>query len=308
LFAGDKDDHIIRYFRNLWIIEYGPTREKEVAETIKKEIVGELKSMQFLSKMRLSVTDYIAVMNPSHEKWNDYKNSTRRYLITVIDHLKVEQIRPLLFAVAANFSTEEADKAFKLFVSWSFRFLISGGGRGGTLDKHYGDLAKAVGTQAMTKARDLRDAMREIVPGDSEFEIAFASATVGKTYLRRYYLRALDKTLKDDPEPEYVANEDESQVTLEHVLPGKPDEHWGVDEDMAEEAENMLGNMALLRAKKNVEVGNKSFAERKSAYLESSYLITNQIGEYEVWGMEQIRDRQAKMAKIAVKTWAMKFD
>lgn len=292
----------------MWIIEYGPTREKEVADTIKKEIVGELKSMQFLSKMRLSVTDYIAVLNPSHEKWNDYKNSTRKYLITLIDHLKVEQIRPLLFAVAINFSAEEADKAFKLFVGWSVRFLISGGGRGGTLDKHYGELAKSVGTRAMTKARELRDAMKEVVPGDSEFETAFASATVGKTYLRRYYLRALDKTLKDDPEPEYVANEDESQVTLEHVLPSRPDEHWEVEEDVAEEAENMLGNMALLRATKNVEVGNKPFAERKAAYHNSSYLITNQIAEYKSWGIEQIRDRQAKMAKIAVKTWSMKFE
>ena len=306
--AGDKDDHIIRYFRNLWIMEHGPTREKEVAETIKREIVGELKSMQFLSRMRLLVTDYIAILTPSHEKWNAYKNSTRKYLITITEQLKVEQIRPLLFAVATNFDPEETDKSFKLFVSWSVRFLISGGGRGGTLDKHYGELAKSVGTKTITKARELRDAMKDTIPGDSEFETAFASATVGKTYLRRYYLRALDKTLKDDPEPEYVANEDESQVTLEHILPSRPDKLWGIDEDVAEEAENMLGNMALLRSAKNVEIGNKSFSERKRAYEELSYLITNQIAEYGVWGIDQIRDRQAKMAKIAIKTWSVKFE
>ena len=162
--VGDKDDHIIKYFRNLWITDFGPTREKHVADIIKREIVGELKTMQFLSKMTTSVTDYVAIWSPSHEKWTIYRNSTRKHLITIIDHLKIEQIRPLLFAVAMRFSTEETAKAYKLFVSWSVRFLIAGGGRGGTLDKHYGDLAKSVGTRTMTKARELRDAMKDIVP------------------------------------------------------------------------------------------------------------------------------------------------
>lgn len=305
--AGDKDDHIIRYFRNLWIVDHGPTREKEVAGTIKKEISGELKSMQFLSKMRTAVGDYIAVQSASHEKWMTYNRSTRNHLATLIDSLKVEQVRPLLFAVAMEFSPEETDKAFKLFVSWSVRFLIAGGGRGGTLDKHYGELAQLVGTKEITKARELRDKMRDIVPNDAEFKDAFSSARVAKTYLRRYYLRALDKTLKDDPEPEYVANEDESQINLEHILPVKPDETWGINEEAAEAVENLLGNMVLLGAKRNLELANKSFDEKKQAYALSSYHITNQVTEYETWGLEQIRDRQTKMADIAARTWNFDF-
>jgi hypothetical protein len=39
------------------------------------------------------------------------------------DYLRVKQIRPLLFAVARHFDPIEADKAFRLFVSWSVRFL-----------------------------------------------------------------------------------------------------------------------------------------------------------------------------------------
>jgi len=51
-------------------------------------------------------------------------------------HLRVQQIRPLMFAVSRHFSNTEADKAFRLFVSWSVRFLIYGG-RGGMLDTQY---------------------------------------------------------------------------------------------------------------------------------------------------------------------------
>ena len=130
---------------------------------------------------------------------------------------------------------------------------------------------------------------------------------MGKTYLRRYYLRALDQTLKGDPEPEYVANEDESQINLEHVLPVAPGEDWDVDEDIAEATENMLGNMVLMKARKNVDLGNKTFEEKKAAYSESSYLITNQIAEYDKWGIDEIKAKQLKMAEIAKKAWSLDF-
>jgi len=307
--SGDKDDHMIKYFRNLWILQSGPTREKEVADTIKREIAGELNTLKFLTLMKSNVFDYVSVWSPGHTKWSTYKDSTKKYLTTLVEHLKVEQIRPLLFAVALHFTPEETDKAFKLFVAWSVRFMIAGGGRGGTLDTRYGELAKSVGTKEFTKARELRDAMKEFVPNDLEFANAFATATVAKTYLRRYYLRALDKTLKRETEPEYVANEDEMQINLDHVLAINPDANLASDEEMldAATAENMLGNMVLLRSSKNTELGNASFADKRATYAESYYSITSQVADYDEWGMDQIRERQAAMAEIAKETWGLQF-
>ena len=97
--------------------------------------------------------------------------------------------------MARHFSPEEAEKAFRLFVSWSVRFLIYGG-RGGMLDQQYSLRAQDVGTKKLTKARDLRNAMEKYVPTDKEFQEAFSTARVSRPHSARYYLRALEKSLK----------------------------------------------------------------------------------------------------------------
>ncbi|MGO8953042.1 MAG: HNH endonuclease family protein [Rhodomicrobium sp.] len=145
--------------------------------------------------------------------------------------------------------------------------------------------------------------MKDYVPNDATFTTAFASARVGRPFLARYYLRALDKTLKNDPVPEYVANEDETEINLEHVMPLTPSSEWAIDADTGSTAQKLLGNMILLRAPSNSALGNKSFAEKKKVYAESAYAITQLVSDAKRWTLEEIKQRQAEMAKIAVKTW-----
>jgi hypothetical protein len=211
-----------------------------------------------------------------------------------------------MFAVSRFFDPVEADKAFRLFVSWSVRFLIYGG-RGGMLDTQYSLRAQDVGTRRITKARELRNAMNEYVPVDAEFEEAFSTARVSRARLARYYLRAIDKTIKADPQPEYVANEEAEQITLEHILPLSPNVEWGISDEDAQAAQRLLGNMVLLRANQKREIGNVSFAEKKKIFKNSGYSVTNQVAAYPEWTMDRIRMRQAEMAKLAVKTWSLKF-
>ena len=184
--------------------------------------------MNFVAEANKASADYIALYEPSHPKWAAYKHSTREYLNTINKHLKVEQIRPLLFAISRHFSPEEANKAFRYAVAISVRFLIYGG-RGGLLDEHYAARAQLIGTKKITKATELRDSLQNEVPTDTQFQQAFAVARVSKSYLARYYLRALDKTLKGDPNPEFVANEDYDAANLEHIIPVKPSGDWGVN-------------------------------------------------------------------------------
>jgi hypothetical protein len=194
----DEDTNLVNYIRAYWITKNGLTRHKELAKSIKEKINNEPKSMQFITDLRSSAVDYTALWLPTHTKWQPYPTTTRQNLHTLFFHLKAEQIIPLLFAVALHFDKEETDKAFKLFVSWSVRFLIAGGTRGGRLEKPYGDLAQSIGNGEIKKAREIRDGMKTVVPHDKDFEEAFAVARVSKTHLARYYLRAIDQTMKDD--------------------------------------------------------------------------------------------------------------
>ena len=304
--GDDEGERLVTYLRHYWVTTHGPTKDRELAAQIKDEITGETRTLQFLSDASMAVQDYVALWSSRHPKWATYSASTKQSVETIASHLRVQQIRPLLFAVARHFDHVEAEKAFRLFVSWSVRFLIYGG-RGGMLDTQYSLRAQDVGTKRITKARELREAMKSYVPTDAEFEEAFSSTRVSRSHLARYYLRAIDKTIKADPQPEYVANEDADQITLEHVLPLNPSPDWHSDEEMAQAAQRLLGNMVLLKASLNQDVGNSTFAEKKIVFQNSAYSVTNQVADYDKWTMTEIRDRQVKLAKIAAKTWTLSF-
>lgn len=304
----DNDGQMLLYLRHLWVTENGHTTEKELSAKIRSKITAESLSVNFVTEANKASNDYIALYEPSHPKWTSYKNSTREYLNTINSHLKVEQIRPLLFAIARNFDPEETDKAFRYAVSISVRFLIYGG-RGGFLDEHYAQRAHLIGTGKIKMARELRESLQDEVPTDSQFQQAFATARVSKAYLARYYLRALDKTIKNDPQPEFVANEDYNAANLEHIIPTKPSEGWSINEDDAASASQMIGNLTLLSTKKNEKIGNGSFTEKMKVYINSQYDITSQLkGFGAVFGLDEVKKRQADLAALAPKAWSIKFD
>ncbi len=304
--GDDENERLVTFIRHLWILSHGPTKERELAGSIKTEITGESRALSFLIEASHAVQDYVALWSSRHSKWSGYKSTTRQSIDTIAHHLRVEQIRPLLFAVARHFDPVEADKAFRLFVSWSVRFLIYGG-RGGMLDQQYSLRAQDIGTKRITKARELRSAMENYVPTDTEFEGAFATARVSRAHLARYYLRAIEKTTKNDPQPEYVENEEIDQITLDHVLPLNPGDEWDVNEEEADAVQKQLGNMVLLRANQNRDLGNGGFGAKRALYSQSGYNTTRMVSEYDRWGTEQIRRRQADLAKIAVRTWSTTF-
>lgn len=303
----DEDDQLILYLRHLWITKYGHTIEKELSTKIRANITSPSLSANFIYEANQASLVYIALSEPSHPLWNDYKNATREYLNTIIRHLKVTQIKPLLFAIAMRFTPEETTKAFRFALSISVRFLIVGG-RGGFLDEHYAAKAHDVGTGKITKASELREAMASIVPTNKQFEDAFSTARVSKGYLARYYLRAIEKTLRDDPDPEFVVNDDYDATNLEHIVPIKPSSDWHMSADEAASAHTLIGNMTLLSAKINVEIGNQSFQEKVKSYSQSSYIITNSLEKIiGGFGLEEIKIRQLELAKLAVKTWPLTF-
>ena len=116
--------------------------------------------------------DYVALFNPEHSKWNGYKSVIRTHVRTIYQDLKVEQIRPLLFAISRHFAPAESVRAFQLCINWSVRFLIAGG-RGGFLDRHYGLRAQEIGLGKIKTAKELADAMRDLVPNDTRFNKHF---------------------------------------------------------------------------------------------------------------------------------------
>lgn len=222
-----------------------------------------------------------------------------------LSDLRVAILRPLLLAVVRRFSKPDIEKAIRLFVFWSVRFLIVGGGRSGAVEEACADLAQQVNDGTISKLADLAQAMQKIVPSDAEFEAVFSTVRVANTKLARYYLRALELKQKAKAEPEWIPNED-IVINLEHVLPENPGTNWPeFDTDTANLYHSRLGNMVLLQASQNTLIANSAFAEKKDVLKKSTFMLTAEVGKRKAWTKEEINARQKRLAELAVQTWPL---
>jgi hypothetical protein len=208
-----------------------------------------------------------------------------------------------MFAVARYFPAKEAEKAFRLFIAWLVRFSIAGRNTG-ALDRQYALRAQEVGLEQITTAKQLVDAMKDIVPPDEEFQVAFGEARLTNSNFARYLLRAMEMQHHGETEPEFVPNDEREIVTLEHVLPQNPGADWPeIDPSDAEVYSKRLGNMVLLTASKNSVIGNSPFAAKKPHLAACAFALTKGVGRKNSWGLKEIKERQKQLASLAVTTW-----
>lgn len=305
--AVESEELLIPFLRHLLGALYELTREKDVFIRVKENAQNNTQALTLLDKMSLYSQEYVAILNPNASKWNDYNPRIRRHIRTIVEILQVEQIRPVMMAVAKHFEKKEAEKAFRLFVNWSVRFLIAGGGPSGKLEKAYTDSAWKITHGSITTTEELYKELSGDIPNDAIFKERFEIATVPKTHLARYYLRALELTKKGFSEPELVPNED-TVITAEHILPRHPDlKDWSeIDLDVAKSIHNRLGNYVLLQASQNGALSNKGFDKKVETFKASPYLLTNMVAKYSKWGKDEIVERQKELAELAVNTWTIK--
>ena len=301
----DKEDTAIDYLRLISTLINGLTRERQVFERIKPLTNSPLKAITFLDTIDGFSSDYVAMLTPQHFKWEGYPESIRRSVST-LNLLGVTQIRHLMLAVAHHFNKQEADKSFRLFVNWIVRMFIAGSGRVGRVESIYASLAHSIHSKTdIRTAKALAERMAANIANDKDFEEAFARGHVSKTKLARYYLGTLERTAGGKGLPELVPNEDTAAVNLEHVLPINPTEADIQEFGDASSYTSRIGNLVLLSAKNNSTAGNDSFEVKRPFLAASPFLLTQEVAKQEKWGVAEIDDRQAKLAKLAVKTWSM---
>jgi hypothetical protein len=290
----------------LLISRWGHTREREVFNKVKEHVTAKHHSIEFLEALASNANDYVAIQTTTHAKWNDYSPDIREHVRTMA-FLQLTPLRPLMLAVSKKFSKRQTELAFRQFVCWSVRFLVCGGARSGRMEEAVAKAAQEVSSGKIDTAEKLADHLQDVLPTDPVFESKFGSETVAKNALARYYLRALERKLQDDPATEWVPNED-SIISLEHVLPQNPGEGWaGIDPALMAAYYKRVGNMVLLQAGPNAHIGNKPFNEKKTALAKSTYQLTSEVAMNNSWGPEQIEERQKKLAQIALETWPLRF-
>lgn len=309
----EDDDITVNFLRQMLISLYGYMREDDVYEIVTGKAKGVAQAIDFLTKVETGAADYAAILNPEHEKWNQYPTSIRRAIET-LRLVRMRAMRPLMLSVARVFSIKEADRAMRLIVRMSVRLMIAGGARSaarsGAVEEALADAAHKVSEGKVATAGQILVALDPILPKDPQFEEAFAVASVSNMKLARYYVRSLEMAWQDEKFPLYVPNDDPGIVTLEHVLPRKAEGNWPqFSNEEAEALQRRLGNMALLKAKSNSDLKSLGFEAKKAVFgATDGYELTRQIADLDTWTPVEINLRQRKMATVALKAWPLTAD
>lgn len=301
---GASDDPlVVTYLRHFAMSRYGVVREKDLFGLIKRKLTTKKSTLQFASDLSITAKTYAALINTEHELWAKYA-ATVKDAVATFNLLGMVQVRPLLLAIVDKFSPKYVEKAFRILVAVAVRFQIVGGAGGGTLERIYAEAAKGV-TEGRLKNIDEILQGFTILPNDSTFLSSFATATISKQSLARYYLRMLE--IGSSIESELVPNQDVAKVNLEHVLPQTPADKWPKwSQEDARAYQKRLGNLAIVSQKINSTIGNDGFDKKKLELAKSSFKFTKMIGEQEQWTTKEVESRQLQMAEAAVKVWAVK--
>ena len=296
---GLEDGDAVDYLRYFWITTHGHTRSSDLFDKVKKEVNSEATALAWLENLDRRANDYAAILTPSHDAWGSFHQEVKADLDT-LRYLGISQLRPLLLAAFGIFSKTELARLIKNAVNWSVRCLIVGV-PSGNLEGFYSKNAKAISDGRIKTVEEIPE-LGSLIPADDRFSSAVQTATVPTASLARYYLRRLQIVEDGDKEPQYTPSAD-TEVTLEHILPQKPNKDWNLGPDKVEGLYNRLGNQALLRGSVNSKIGNVGFDAKRKALEESPFTLTKIVSKCAVWTEKEISERQIKLAELASKAW-----
>jgi hypothetical protein len=303
--AIDDDDATPMFLRHFWISTRAMVREKELYRIISAKIRGSAGAVELARGLARSAERYAALANPSHPAW---QTSRIRSALEVLQLFRVVTPRPLLLA-AHEVLSEEFEGVVAAVARWSVRLAIKGGLGSGTVEELYGEVARKIRKGNILRVRDLRRELNEVLPADEDFERSFSIKALRNQKQLRYLLRHLEieERRRSGESSELTPTLDERTLSLEHVLPRRPDAGaWtGIGAEDRQLYVDRIGNTCLMLTNENRAAGASDFAAKREYYENSNLLLTRQLGAVQNWSAAEISKRQEKLAKLAVAAWPL---
>lgn len=303
-------DSILDYIKVYWLAQYSFIRPEnnQLFKAIKEKFRNSAEVNKFVTDLLSDIDIYLSLLNSKHPLWQEFDLNCSNSIFS-LNFLELSQFRPLVFAVVKHFNKTETNKALKLILSWMIRNMIVGSTGGGTLEQSYSKNALEISNKKITKASQLRENLKDLIPSDEIFLNAFSIATVSKEKFARYYLREIENYLSGGMNSEKIVNINPDSVNLEHILPKKPENNYpSFNEEDHKEFLKRIGNLTIMSTKLNNKQKSVKFDTKKTTFENSDIKITKEIAKYSDWNIAAIEKRQSELAENAVKVWTIKFE
>ncbi len=319
---GGENDHALRSLEGRWEAMVGRlgaesfpdflrvhwnsrrpfARQAELFKTIRGQIKTREAVFQLLRDMEEDLDTYLALSSPEVSDWSRELKALAGTLRT----FNVRQPFPLLLSARRQFAETEFAGLLRAGVVISLRYNIICGYSPAEQERTYNAVAERIARGELLSLSAALAAMTGIYPDDAAFRAAFADKSIRTTQSRnnrvvRFILCALERHLVPDHDYDFTSD----AFTLEHVLPQNPQTGWdGFTDEEAETLVYRLGNLTLMQAGVNRDLGNAAYPAKRMAYEKSGFAITRRLAqEYAEWTPERIAAHQVWMANQATSIW-----
>ena len=289
------------FLRVHWNSRRSFARQADLFKTIRVQVGTPEAVFLLLREMEEDLDTYLALSSPEPSDWSQEDKNLASFLKT----FRVRQPFPLLLAAKRMFDAPDFTGLLRATVVISMRFNVIGSYSTAEQERKYNEVAERIAKKELTTLGSALQAMRSIYPDDTAFRAAFAEKTIRTTDSRnnrvvRFILCALEKHLSGQ---DYSFTSD--AFNIEHVLPQNAPDGWGgFGNDDAEAMVYRLGNMTLLQAGANRDLGAVTYDQKRAIYEQSGFAITKKLANDNAeWTQGRIAAQQIWMATQATSIW-----
>jgi hypothetical protein len=289
------------FLRVHWNSRRSFARQADLFKTIRAQVGTPEAVFQLLRDMEEDLDTYLALSSPEVSDWS----AEDKQLAGVLKTFRVRQPYPLLLAGKRIFDAPDFTGLLRATMVISMRFNVIGSQSTAEQERKYNEVAERVAKKERVTLGPTLQLLRSIYPDDAAFKAAFAEKSIRTTDSRnnrvvRFILCAIEKHLSGQAH-DFASD----AFNIEHVLPQNAPDNWGgIGNDDAEALVYRLGNMTLLQAGANKDLGNAEYAQKRPTYQQSGFAITKKLGvENADWTPERIAAHQNWMATQATAIW-----
>jgi hypothetical protein len=307
-----KSDNFLKAF---WTSRHGRVQATNLFGKFKRQYDAPDDALAVSVEMLKVAEAYAALESSDDPVWAPYSTEARER-VRSLKLLGARQAHPIMLAALERFDPPEMERLLRLLETVIVRYQLIGGERTGKLEIECARVAQAVyngeiidssGRRAVKRASDVFRELREIYPSDQNFEASFVQATESNHQKVIFILRTIEREARLRKNQAKAAENEPGKLTLEHVFPKNPGAEWSAlikeDSSFKEDCLYRLGNLCLLIAGENRNIGRMAFPQKRLLYQNTDIEITKEVGRRQEWNRSAIDEQQRYLAGLAVSAW-----
>lgn len=285
-------------------------RKTELFKVIRSYVKDRKTAFELIRPLDDCARIYTAIREPNDPFWN---NEERAHLANLRLY-NIRQQHSLLLAAFRLWGADDSTrpnftKILRYIDILSFRYNVICNLQTNEQERLYSQIAIKLSQGSLQSPQAVKDLLKSLYPDDSVFQAALEKkALVTNNSRNRRIICKILFEIESHLSGQKL-DEDSDKYNLEHILPEHPDNKWpDYDENSEQDFIYRLGNMTLLEASTNRDLGNSAYDVKKQSYEKSVFAHTRKIAEdNKTWNSNKIVARQNWLAKQIVALWRIDY-